>query len=251
MDLRELLYELRHNILRDAPDMVVDLDTPEGVAAYQDALLWTDATLIRYINDAYYQFARATMCLKDKVTTSVCDLTLVAGQAEYVLSPLVLSVLSVKLPGNRSLQRLGHGVLNGVNQDIAWRYAHAGTVSGAPNSFTTDEAVQTLLLYPTPDATQNGLVANMRVARLPLELLALPDDDEDPAPVPELHEQYHLDMLEWAAWRALRNHDTDGENMRKASAHKTRFTQAVDQAKKEHKLAVFTPPQFNFNANYR
>ena len=42
---------------------------------------------------------------------------------------------------------------------------------------------------------------------------------------------FHLDVLEWAAYRALRNHDADAENMGKAEQHRQRFDQAVTEGR--------------------
>ena len=250
MDIVELLHELRTNVLRDVADLDVDAETPEGQAALNEVYLWTDETLISYINDAYRTFARRTLCLKDKNTAEICEVTLISGQAEYALDARILAVYSVTDEDDqRSLQRLGHSPLTGANADIAYRATHNITQAGQPSDFTTDESVRTLRLYPEPDDSQAGKVYRLRVARLPLVPLALPAGAEDPL-VPEIPEQYHMDMLEWAAWRALRNHDTDAENMNKASAHKKRFNEAIEEATAEHKLANYAPPQFKFNANY-
>ena len=75
MNLGELLNELRVNILNDRSDRI------SGSSDY----LWTDETLINYINVAQRRFARRSLCLRDSKTAEVCQITLVAGQAEYTL----------------------------------------------------------------------------------------------------------------------------------------------------------------------
>ncbi len=50
---------------------------------------------------------------------------------------------------------------------------------------------------------------------------------------PEIPEDYHLDLPEWGAWRALRNWDIDGEDRAKAEAHQKRFNDAIMECKRD------------------
>jgi hypothetical protein len=58
---------------------------------------WLDAELVFYANEAENVIARDTQCLVDTETESVCRLFTVAGTIDYAISPLILSVLSVRL----------------------------------------------------------------------------------------------------------------------------------------------------------
>ena len=59
MNLGDLIEELRENILHDRSDRV------EGS---EDDQLWSDKTLVRYINEAQTRFAKKTTCLRSKIT---------------------------------------------------------------------------------------------------------------------------------------------------------------------------------------
>jgi hypothetical protein len=232
-----MLKELRENILRDVTDQV----SPGG-----SAYLWSDVALVRYINEGERRFARKTECLIDKTTPAVTQITLVAGQDEYPLDDRVITVLSAVLNGN-ALRKTNHDALVGFPGNIS-----AGNVVvkaqqlGGPLMFTTDEAVRTLRVYPIPDARSAGKTVYLRVSRLPLAELVV----SNLKAVPEVPSDHHLDLLEWAAYRALRNHDTDAENMAKASAHKTRFTEALAELGRESKRRSASPVQFGVNARF-
>lgn len=233
MTLEELLDELRENLLRDV-STAVDQDV-EGE-------LWSDRALVRYINDAHEKFAARALCLRDATTPTVTQITLVAGQQHYTLDHRVRAVLTARMDPNRRLGRTSHGFgLIGGKQEISPASVTIEcTRTGLPEVFFTDYQTDSIGFYPVPSAAEAGLIVHMQVARLPLEKLT----QQDLEAVPEVPEEYHLDMIEWAAWRALRNHDVDAENMNKASAHKTRFEDALKELEKRVKQQLAQEFQF-------
>lgn len=237
MDLKELLEELRGNILRDISTAV-----PADPSSY----LWSDTTLVRYINDAQSKFARRTRCLRDSTTAEVVEIALEEGVEFYALHKSVIGVMSAKLDGS-PLRRAADGPLSGSPGDVAMgdRTVQGGN-GGRPVWYSTDESVSTLRLTPIPDASIDGAVVRLRVERLPLVALSV----SDKTAAPELQEDYHLDLLEWAAFKALRNHDVDGENMQKANTHRAAFNTAVEEAARDIKTQALAPVQFGVKARY-
>ena len=101
MKLSELLDELRDGILHDVSNQIA------GASDY----LWTDARLVRYINEAQRRFARLSLTIRDATTPEVCNVVLRAGQSQYDLHPSVLAVISARKDGdNADLVRAGHTV---------------------------------------------------------------------------------------------------------------------------------------------
>lgn len=240
MNLRELLEELRGNILRDVSD---------AVQTDSDSYLLSDKSLVRYINDAQNKFASRTLCLRDETTPAVTEIILVAGQESYTLDPRVVSAFTARVPARTNLKRTTYAFLSGTRGDFAqgapsslcWE-------SGSPSYFYTDRETQKVGLYPAPDAA--FVAANptmvLRVSRLPLEPLVAENLDA----VPEIPEQYHLDMLEWAAYRALMNSDIEIEQMGKASARRRRFEDTVEELQRESKRLLMRELQFDTNTNW-
>lgn len=240
MNTRELLEELRENVLRDISD-AVDSDS--------DSFLLSDKALVRYINDAQNKFASKTLCLRDETTPTVTEIDLVAGQETYAMDPRVVAVHTVRSSSRRRLKSTTYGFLAGTYGDMSQGYATEWCQNaGDPVYFYTDRETQRMGVYPAPSA--EFILKNpklfMQVSRLPLEPLVA----ENLNAVPEVPEQYHLDMLEWAAYRALMNSDIEVQDMSKASARRARFNETVKQLKEERDRLLMQPLQFNVNTNW-
>lgn len=225
MNVNELLDELRRNILRD---------TSDAISADDNDFLWTDDALLLYINDAYYRFCHLTEYLQDATTPEVCRVTIAANTQDYTLNDAVIRVLSAEL-GNLVIPVHTTAFMHGDLQDSpsytrVRREDYPGIFAVVP-----DYEIGTLKLVGKPREEDVGTALRLRVSRYPLTRLTLDDDNAEP----EIPERFHLDLLEWAAYRALRNHDADGESMAKASAHSTRFQRAVDEVKQEFKARKF------------
>lgn len=239
MRLSELLEELRRNILRDTSTAV----TPAHGG--DERQLWSDSALIRYINDSYFKFARRTMCIRDDSTPAVCTVHLREGVNRYKLHTATLAVYAAALPNGIVLTREHSNSAVFAPANVA-RASYGRTLwRGGPAVYTTDSAVRTLVLQGMPSQELDGQVLQLRVARLPLTQLGGPNDE------PEIDECYHLDLLEWAAYLALRNHDVDAENLVKASSHRRRFDEVVEEAVVTVRRREFEPLKFEPNTDWR
>lgn len=238
MNLQELLDELRGNILRDVSDAI-------GGASDK---LWTDDTLVRYINDGYRRFCRRTLLIRDASTPDVTQITLAVGVDRYPLHKDVLAVLTARIEGKEyDLHKTTHDSLAGAvtNSDRAIVTSNTPP-SQEPRWFAMDEENRILRLSPNVGADFDGKIIQMRVARMPKAVLTVDDLEAEL----EVDEDYHLDILEWAAYRALRNHDTDVENIGKATSHKNRFNEVVAEAEEDSRRAMFAPVEFVFNSRW-
>lgn len=262
MNLGELLSELRENLLADFSDQV---------AGTRKDQLWTDETLVRYINEAQNRFAKRAECLRDAVTPDTCTVTMVAGQRDYALHPKVIGVLSGKFyhntPEHIDLARAGHANLDTYrspdNRFLDFSYI-TSLKPGKPIAFTTDEGMlgdakgalnrMTLRTYPviSPEfAVRDDLTAsviNLRVVRFPMVKLDISNLNGEP----EIPEQYHMNILDWAGYLALRKPDLDvaGGDARGLSAQLAKsFEATVEDAKRELKRRMFAPAAFKFGGN--
>lgn len=236
MNYGELLSELRNNILRDKSSLV---------AGTSDQL-WSDETLLNYINQATTIMARRTMCLRDNTTPAITQIALKLGVTEYQLDKRVLGVYSVRFDQDSfDLGRIGHFQLNTyMPPDTLWFDINvAATLApGRPQYISTDENIQSLRVYPAPDADNVGKKMFMRVARLQKDAPSMNNLDASP----EFFEEYHMYLLEWAAYRALANHEVDGEDQGRADKHKKNFEDHIFQVKEEVRRRAFAPMNFQF-----
>lgn len=226
MTLNQLIKELRRNILRD---------TSDAISVDEDDLLWTDEALAMYINEAYYRFCHLTEYLQDADTPAVCYVTIVLGQREYPLDPAVIRILSAEY-GNIILPVTSTDHMHGDQAEFASYQSVRRSDYPGVYAVVPDYQIGKIVLVGTPAAEDAGKQLRLRVSRYPLEKLTLDNANAEP----EIPERFHLDMIEWAAFRALRNHDADAENMAKASAHSTRFERAVEEVKNEFKMRKFS-----------
>ena len=242
MNLEALLSELRENILRDDAEL----------ASGPDDKLWSDDALVRYINDAQQRFARKTLSLRDASTPEVTEVTLATGVSSYVLHRSVLAVISARYSTETiDLGRVGRArIMEQPMYDPPW--FDSSTVSslapGKPLAFYTDETLDvdskgavTLTVYPTPGADQDGTTVYLRTARLPLEEFTVNKMKAEC----ELQDEYHLDMLEWAAYRATRNSDIDGHSSA-SERHEKRFNDAVSEVLKDVRKKMMPPVRWEF-----
>ena len=245
MNLTELLDELRNNILNDRSDRV------SGSSDY----LWTDTTLVRYINEAQRRFASRALVIRDATTPEVTEVTLQTEVDEYVLHPSVIAVVSAKLEDEENdLARSGHSVFNHSRLTTDnWDLSQAPiTTPGKPLAFSTDEEISesddetvsavTLRLFPKPSSDYNATTLKLRVVRKPIEDLTT----GSMSAIPEVPADHHLEMLDWAAYLALRIVDHDAGNARRAAEFAQSFETHVQAARTMVMRKLFAPKPWGF-----
>jgi hypothetical protein len=251
MIVSDLLAELRENILHDRSDRT----------AGTTDLLWSDATLIRYMNEAQRRFARIGLVLRDATTPEVTTVTLVEGQDTYTLHDSVLAVMSVRYSDEElDLTRLDHSTIAGGRQrpvgNAMYDNAQVRLLPpGKPLGYTTDDQVAEddggkrsavhLRVYPTPTADYDALDLRLRVVRLPLDDLTTNLLCVEPE-IPSMH---HVEMLDWAAYLALRIVDHDAGNPARAHEFRAMFEKSVAMARKEAMRKMFAPTVWSFGRN--
>jgi len=252
MILGELLQLLRGSILNDRTDRV------SGTSDY----LWEDSTLVTYINEAQRRFAVRGLVLRDGSTPAVTEVELLEGVDTYELHPSVLAVISAKMSDQQAdLNRVGHSLLNAYRAPSdTWMDPNYFTSlpDGASLAFSTDEelsygdgtslSVVTLRVYPKPSAAVAGKTIKLRVVRKPLVVFTADDLDLDPEdqPSPEIPEDHHIEMLDWAAYLALRIVDDDAGAPKRAAEFAQTFESHVQEAKATAMRKLFAPMQWGF-----
>ena len=252
MELGERLNELRQNILRDYSDQI----------AGDNGDLWSDETLLRYIKDADRKFARQTLCIRDGGTptapgnAAITQITLQNGVQNYQLHKSVFAVLSARYNTDAyDIQRSGHTLTSQFTPPEFFDFDPSvgfNPQPGRPIAFFTDEVLVTapnksvtLGTYPVPSPTETGTILYLRVLRYPLMKYSLDNLDAEC----EIPEDYQLDALEWAAYRALRHFDVDAGASAPAQHHKDAFDLAVKDAIKELKRTLFANTTFRYGQN--
>jgi hypothetical protein len=246
MKLGEQLNELRGNILRDRSDLIAgDSDS-----------LWSDESLLRYIRDGERRFARRTLMIRDGHSPQYCQFTLRDAVREYALHELVIALISARAAGQTSdLYRSGHALVQPPKSREVLDFdviSNDTATTGAPQAVYTDETLVyasrgrvTASVYPIPTSVEAGTVISTRVVRLPKGDYTLNDLDRES----EIPEDYQLDVLQWAAYRAQANHDGDAGSATSADRHREAFDDAVTRAIRETKRKLFVGTGINYGQN--
>lgn len=249
MTLGDLLELLRESILNDRTDRV------SGSSDY----LWTDKTLVTFINEAQRKFAVESLILRDGTTDAVTKIALTAGETIYPLHPSVIAVISAKKADQEfDLTRVGRTLFNVFRTPTeSWQdpAAYNSISPGPPLAYATDEAMNadsggtfsqvTLRVFPAPTADQAGQFLRLRVVRKPLVKFVEADITDD-TKIPEIPEDHHIEMLDWAAYLALRIVDDDAGAANRADEFAARFTDHVAKAKKLAMMKMFAPSGWGF-----
>lgn len=246
MNLTELLAELREGILNDRTDRT------SGTSDY----LWSDTRLVRYIDEAHRRFATQGLVIRDANTAEVCQVKLVAGQTEYPLHEAIIAVVSAKLStASADLTRVGHALF-AMSQPATDQWFDTSTYTslppGNPVAYSTDEGVsdyatdsvsQVLMrIYPAPDTATAGKIVKLRVVRKPLADFTT----RSMGAIPEIPVDHHLEMLDWAAYLALRIVDDDAGSPKRAQEFASSFQVHVTNARKLAMKKMFAPQPWGF-----
>ncbi len=231
---KELIANLRESILDDAAP----------------PYLWSDTELLRFLNYAEVQACRRAHLIIDGTTANdngtaatagtfgqkpLCTLTLIAGQAFYLLSPKILQIKRCQL---RSMAYPLNGPVSYSDMDerLSGWLGTSGTVgiSGTAGTTTTvGTAGTTVTLYPTgfptyflnePGNTITFLLApacadtaSLVISRIPLTPFTLQTS-------PEIDEKYHEGLMDWSAHLAYMKNDSDTLNLNMAKLYEDKFS---------------------------
>jgi hypothetical protein len=209
----ELVSHLRTDVLRDTAE----------------PYLWSDEYFYRMLNEAQRQFARRTYCIMTDSLEIVTDEPVdngngvLVGNAVYELPKEVLFVWSIQI--------------NWQPQPLAnWTRRRLPTISntalGMPSVFIMDENIRHVRFYPTPDGfgLENSAAGPYTMyARCSLR----PTADIDETSEPQIPEEYHMDLCDFVAWKALTLPDEDVQNLKVAQDYKANWLERLSVAKGE------------------
>lgn len=233
MNLEELLEQTAKEHLDDRTDLI-DGDPDE---------LWPDTTLVRYMNEAQRILCRRAWIIIETGIAPAGQIVLVTGKTLYTYHKSILRVFDATPDGQ--LTPLGRADdINLRNPyppsadafDVGQAAAIAANtlnIPGPPLAVASDAGTKQLRVAPAPSSDQNGLIVNLKVARMPICFL----DVEKMDGVPEVPEEYHLWLCDYAAGRALTQANVDGQAKADGRELVTGFMQNVKEARQDRQRA--------------
>lgn len=191
------------------------LDDRTDLADGDGDSLWSDEFLVTQFNEAQRKLARAAWCIIENGVAPAGQIVLRTGVSLYPLHKSLLRVFDATpttqvspLGRTEDIQIRNTNVLGQYPSDgfdaveIGSAASLAGNTtntSGPPLAIATDAGFREARVFPPPTSDQNGLIVNLKVARLPITWLTVDDTDAEP----EVPEDYHVQLCEYAAGKAL------------------------------------------------
>lgn len=191
------------------------LDDVSDISAGDPDLLWSDELLVRYLNEAQRILCRRSWVIIETGIAPAGVITLATDKVLYSLHKSVLRVFDAT-PTTQSAA-LGRGndfdlrnpyLLSMDAFDIGVAASLAGIAlpaAGAPEAIASDAGTRALRVFPPPAAAQNGLQIMLKIARMPVCFL----DVNKMTGTPEVPEEYHLWLTDYAAGRCLKQANLD------------------------------------------
>jgi hypothetical protein len=213
MELADLLLELRQNRLDDTA-------VPP---------LWGDGELVSALNDAVRQVCIRQRCLVESESVQLCTISVAAGQRVVRLHPAVIAVRSAWIPGCCEAlvgipeQRLTRTCPGWIDRD-----------PGVPRWWIPDYQEGCIALHPTPEA---ATTLRLSVWRMPLEDEEL--DANDPSAEPAIATHWHMDLVDWAEYRAFSKKDAETIDTDRARTAAQVFTAKVGRLPAAHEIRLW------------
>lgn len=190
------------DLIRDFRSDVYDRADVDGGGVARDTL-WSDADVLRYLNDAVAQWAADTLAYRRSF-----EIDLVPGQAVYQTPFEIIEVVQASyrpLDGGRARLLWVFSQNDGYIQDdygqMFYTVADLDTRTGLPRGISFDFEPMSVRLYPIPDTTALGSIfVNAVVYPEPLAPgMSLPTDNR---------QDRHL-LLAWMKKLAYAKQDAD------------------------------------------
>lgn len=197
MTLQELIQEFRARV-RDT----------------EQPYLWSDDLVKSWLDEAEQEACARGRLLHESCNPLVCEISVKAGVAEYLLHAAVLEIthLSFKPVGDSSIWPvpLRSTECLDAQMGIDWR-SKPGFVVAAVQ---TDKAIR---LAPVPEV--DGLL-RLECYRLPMRPLS-----RESISVPEMHATHHRSLVDWALYKAYSVPDSDLMDLERSAQAERAFSQ--------------------------
>lgn len=195
------------------------MNVSEFIAAFRsdlrdgvDGELWSDADIVRYLNDAVQEANERAFLTEDRATPAVCSVTLSAGVSTYNLHPSVIRIKRISYLG-RPLDETSVEAMDCESSNWESR-------TGEPRRYIFEQASggspARVRLWPTP--TSAGTIA-LTVNRGALNKLTAANGTAKP----ELPERFHERLKDWVYRCAYLKQDADAFDKSKAIEFEASF----------------------------
>lgn len=176
--------------------------------------LWSDALILRYLDEAQTEFCRRTEGIEDS-TSSICTINVPAGADSVAVSPKILKVRSVTIADTGRALEIS---------SIEAERGHARLPAGEPHTIILKLNARKALIMP---AAERDVVLKLDVMRLPLTPIESPGDEV------EVDAMYDGTLMHYALHRAYSRPDPESMDRTRADYFLQAFERACAKASRE------------------
>lgn len=176
--------------------------------------LWSDALILRYLDEAQTEFCRRTEGIEDS-TSSICTINVPAGADSVAVSPKILKVRSVTIADTGRALEIS---------SIEAERGHARLPAGEPHTIILKLNARKALIMP---AAERDVVLKLDVMRLPLTPIESPGDEV------EVDAMYDGTLMHYALHRAYSRPDPESMDRTRADYFLQAFERACAMANRE------------------
>ena len=184
----------------------------------KDPPFWADEVIVGYLNEAVQEACERAKLIEERLNPQICSVQVVPGEATCALHASIFEIKRVTLQG-RPLHETSTERLDMTQPGWELR-------KGRPCWFLFEQAngVQSprLRLVPTPVEVETIALTVFRGALKPI-------DPCDLNARPELHERFHLRLVDWMLHRAYLQQDAEIFNETKAATSLGQFEHAFGE----------------------
>lgn len=222
------------------------LDNKSALVEGDADSLWSDDLITRHLNEAQKILCRRAWVIIDEGHPTAGRIVLKTDTPVYALHKSVLRVYWARPDDQENpLTRHTETALMGATPITGELYDLNSTTgeTGRPLGFSTDAGTRRMRIFRTPSATENGLIVTLKVARLPVTYLTL----DDTAAEPEVPDDYHLALIDYAAGRCLLQPNIDSQSKADGRELLSMFDEVVREARRDRIRAEMDPARWAFN----
>lgn len=207
---------------------------------YEQPYLWSDAELVSYANEIMRRFCLETRMLEESTDTAICNLSLVDGTQDYVISDRIIQIRAARVYGEDVDLEI-KTFMEMEDEHPTWR---GDTSEDTPSIIITDWQHEYASFWPIPEKAYTCYLRVHRIHKTDFSPLSMSGQTLE---VPDM---FCPVIAEGITSLALMKSGPNTYDLEKAQVHEAIFKRKMHEAKllqlQLHNKVTFNKPHSGF-----